>query len=33
MKTLIMMSAIPASGKSTWSREYMANRENTYTRF
>ena len=30
MKTLIMLSAIPASGKSTWAKEYQANHPNTY---
>ena len=30
MKTMIMLSAIPASGKSTWAKEYQATRPNTY---
>lgn len=30
MKTLIMLSAIPASGKSTWAKEYQATHPNTY---
>ena len=30
MKTLIMLSAIPASGKSTWAKEYKENHPNTY---
>ena len=30
MKTLIMLSAIPASGKSTWAKEYQAHHPNTY---
>ena len=30
MKTLIMLSAIPASGKSTWAQEYKASHPNTY---
>ena len=30
MKTLIMLSAIPASGKSTWANEFKANHPNTY---
>ena len=30
MKTLIMLSAIPASGKSTWAKEYQASHPNTY---
>ena len=30
MKTLIMLSAIPASGKSTWAKEYQQNNPNTY---
>ena len=30
MKTLIMLSAIPASGKSTWAKEYQDNHPNTY---
>ncbi len=30
MKTLIMLSAIPASGKSTWAKEYQENHPNTY---
>ena len=30
MKTLIMLSAIPASGKSTWAKEYQANHPHTY---
>ena len=30
MKTLIMLSAIPASGKSTWANEYAKTHPNTY---
>lgn len=30
MKTLIILSAIPASGKSTWASKYQATHENTY---
>ena len=30
MKTLIMLSAIPASGKTTWAKEYQENHPNTY---
>lgn len=30
MKTLIMLSAIPASGKSTWAMEYQRTHDNTY---
>jgi len=30
MKTLIMLSAIPASGKSTWAKEYQQTHPNTY---
>lgn len=30
MKTLIMLSAIPASGKSTWAKEYQEKHPNTY---
>ena len=30
MKTLIMLSAIPASGKSTWSKRYQKEHENVY---
>lgn len=30
MKTLIMLSAIPASGKSTWAKEYKDSHPNTY---
>ena len=30
MKTLIMLSAIPASGKSTWAEEYRRTHDNTY---
>ena len=30
MKTLIIMSAIPASGKSTWAAKYQATHPNTY---
>ena len=30
MKTLIMLSAIPASGKSTWARNYKETHENVY---
>ena len=29
MKTLIMLSAIPASGKSTWAQKYKNSHENT----
>ena len=29
MKTLIMLSAFPASGKTTWAKEYQKNHENT----
>ena len=28
MKTLIILSAIPASGKSTWAKEYQKNHDN-----
>ncbi len=30
MKTLIMLSAIPASGKTTWAKEYQKNHTNCY---
>ena len=30
MKTLIMLSAIPASGKTTWAKEYQQTHPNTY---
>ena len=30
MKTLIMLSAIPASGKSTWAKRYKEEHPNTY---
>ena len=30
MNTLIMLSAFPASGKTTWAKEYQKNHENTY---
>ena len=30
MKTLIMLSAVPAAGKSTWAKEYQKNHPNTY---
>lgn len=30
MKTLIMLSAIPAAGKSTWAKEYKETHPNTY---
>lgn len=30
MKTLIMLSAFPASGKTTWAKEYQRTHENTY---
>ena len=30
MKTLIMLSAIPASGKSTWAKRYQASHPSTY---
>ena len=30
MKTLIMLSAIPASGKSTWAKRYTEEHPNTY---
>ena len=30
MKTLIVLSAIPASGKSTWASKYQATHRNTY---
>lgn len=30
MKTLIMLSAIPASGKSTWAGKYQATHRNVY---
>lgn len=30
MKTFILLSAIPGSGKSTWAKEYQATHENTH---
>ena len=30
MKTLLMLSAIPASGKSTWAKEYQKDHPQTY---
>ena len=30
MKTLIMLSAFPASGKSTWAKKYQESHPNTY---
>ena len=30
MKTMIMLSAIPASGKSTWAKEYQSTHPDTY---
>ena len=30
MKTLIMLSAYPASGKTTWAREYQKNHDEVY---
>ena len=30
MKTLIMLSAFPASGKTTWAKDYQAHHPNTY---
>lgn len=30
MKTLIMLSAIPASGKSTWAKRYQSSHPSTY---
>ena len=30
MKTLIMLSAIPASGKTTWANEYQRNHDHCY---
>lgn len=30
MKTLIMLSAVPAAGKSTWAKEYQRTHPNTY---
>ena len=30
MKTLIMLSAIPASGKTTWAKEYQRTHDNCY---
>ena len=30
MKTLIMLSAVPASGKTTWAKRYQAEHPNTY---
>lgn len=30
MRTLILLSAIPGSGKSTWAREYQSAHSNTY---
>ena len=30
MRTLILLSAIPGSGKSTWARKYQKEHQNTY---
>ena len=30
MKTLIMLSAVPAAGKTTWAKAYQKNHENVY---
>jgi len=30
MKTLIMLSGIPASGKSTWAEKYLSEHDNTF---
>ena len=30
MKTLIICTAVPASGKSSWARRYKRDHENTY---
>jgi tRNA uridine 5-carbamoylmethylation protein Kti12 len=30
MKTLILMTAVPGAGKSTWAREFQANNPNTF---
>lgn len=30
MKTLIMLSAVPAAGKTTWAKKYQAEHENVY---
>ena len=30
MKTLIMLSAVPAAGKTTWAKSYQKNHENVY---
>ena len=30
MKTLILMTAVPGAGKSTWAREYQATHSHTY---
>ena len=30
MSTMILLSAIPGSGKSTWAKQYQATHENTY---
>lgn len=30
MKTLIMLSAVPAAGKSTWAKEYQTTHENVF---
>ena len=30
MKTLIMLSAVPAAGKSTWAKQYQDSHENVY---
>lgn len=30
MKTLILMTAVPGAGKSTWAREYVLNNPNTF---
>ena len=30
MKTLILMTAVPGAGKSTWARQYQAEHPNTF---
>lgn len=30
MKTLIIMSAVPGAGKSTWARQYQATHKNVF---
>ena len=30
MRTLILLSAVPGSGKSTWAKKYQAAREHTF---